>query len=372
MRVVHVVRQFAPSVGGLEGAVLKLCTTLRGTGIEASVLTLNRVKQGDGGMLAATDSVEDVPVTRVPFQGSWRYPIAPTVLGHLRNVDVVHVHAIDFFFDFLACTKAVHRRPLVASTHGGFFHTEFARRLKHLYFQTITRASASLYASICASSRSDLALFKTIAPKNVTLVENGVDVLKWRNRASIRPVRALIAIGRFSSNKQLPKLLLALQSLRRLHPDWSLVIAGSAADLTANDVTQHARDAGLSDAVSVLAAPSDADIAAAIGASSYIVSASSYEGFGIGIVEGLSAGLTPILNRIPAFEALTADTGCGVLVDFEHPLATAAAIENAHCATLAHQAGLRSRSIDAAARYSWARAATLFTERYLAASESGL
>jgi alpha-1,3-mannosyltransferase len=48
-------------------------------------------------------------------------------LRHLRDADIVHVHAIDFFFDFLGWTKPLHGKKLVVSTHGGFFHTSFIR-----------------------------------------------------------------------------------------------------------------------------------------------------------------------------------------------------------------------------------------------------
>src|ERR1700727_2164921 len=95
LKIVHVVRQFSPSVGGLEASVLSLARAQRRRlGIDASVVTLDRVF-GDAGRLGAEDIVEGVPVCRLPWCGSSRYPLAPSVLKHLQSADVVHVHAID-------------------------------------------------------------------------------------------------------------------------------------------------------------------------------------------------------------------------------------------------------------------------------------
>lgn len=367
MKVVHVVRQFAPSVGGLEEAVLKLGLALRGKGLDVAVVTLDRLAKGTATPLPASETISGLPITRIPFNGSWRYPIAPKVLAHVGDADVVHVHAIDFFFDFLALTRLVHGKPLIASTHGGFFHTDFAQRLKRLYFQTVTRTSARAYRTICASSRSDLDLFRSIAPRNVTLVENGVDVDKWKDLAPRVPERSLIAIGRFSSNKQLPQLITMLAALRRLHPEWRLTIAGRPWDVSADELRGCAAAAGVSEAVRVIADPDDDAIAEAARGSSYIASASRHEGFGISIVEGMSAGMVPVLNRIAAFESLAADARHGCLFDGGDPQAAAALIEQVHRDGIDDADIRRADCIAAAARYSWDAAAELFIQHYHAA-----
>src|SRR5690349_11548212 len=129
MRVLHVVRQFHPSIGGLESVVAGLAGEQRRNGIAAEVLTLDRLfHDPTRRRLPATDQVGDIPIRRIPFAGSRRYPLAAPVLRHLRGFDLVHVHGVDFFSDFLAATQPLHKRPLVLSTHGGFFHTSFARR----------------------------------------------------------------------------------------------------------------------------------------------------------------------------------------------------------------------------------------------------
>ena len=125
MRIIHVVRQFHPAVGGLETVALELAREQVRAGHSVRVITLNRIfKTVAKTLLPTNEIVKGIEVVRIPFIGSSRYPIAPAVLWHLGKADIVHVHGIDFFFDFLAWTKPIHHRILVASSHGGFFHTE--------------------------------------------------------------------------------------------------------------------------------------------------------------------------------------------------------------------------------------------------------
>lgn len=366
MRVAHVVRQFPPSIGGLEEAVLKLGGVLKGRGYDIRVVTLDRIAKGGPDRLPAADVVGCLPVRRIPFRGSWRYPVAPGVLRAIRDVDLVHVHGIEFFFDFLALTAAWHRKPLVASTHGGFFHTAFAQRAKRVYFATVTRASARAYGAICASSRSDHALFAPISGDRLMLAANGVDVEKWADLAPRRPRRQLLYVGRFSLNKNLAALFPTLRALQALDPAWRLTLAGSPWDVSCADLQRLAADHGVAASVTILERPEDAAIAAVVREASYIVSPSRHEGFGISVVEGLSAGLVPILSRIPPFEALVHDGGVGLLVDFAAPAVAASAIERQHGVLVQGRADLRQAAIAAARPYSWATSADAVERAYAA------
>ena len=165
LRVAHVVRQYHPSVGGMEEVVRQIVHHQLAAGQRPEVLTLDRVFHHEGEALAPREVVEGVPVRRLSYAGSRRYPLCPQVLGQLAQADLIHVHGIDFFFDYLAATRWLHRRPLVASTHGGFFHTNFASGLKPIYFRTVTRHSARAYARVVATSDNDGRLFGPIVAK---------------------------------------------------------------------------------------------------------------------------------------------------------------------------------------------------------------
>ena len=317
MRVVHVVRQFSPSVGGLEDAVLNLASLQRRQlGIDTRVVTLDRVFRQPG-RLAALDEVAGVPVRRLPWRGSMRYPVAPGVLGALGDADLVHVHAIDFFFDFLAATRPVHRKRMVASTHGGFFHSSFASKAKRVWFGAVTRASCLAYDRIIACSENDAAMFRPIAGSRLVTIENGIDAGKFADASSPSPSRTIVCFGRFARHKRVHLLFPLLASLRTLHPDWRLIVAGSDSDTNEVELREAAAASRVSDAVRFAISPSDAVLRALIGEASWYASASAHEGYGIAAVEAMSAGLVPVLSDIAPFRRLVERTGIGMVADFE-------------------------------------------------------
>jgi alpha-1,3-mannosyltransferase len=244
VKVVHVVRQFSPSVGGLEDTVLSLTRAQRERlNIDASVLTLDRLFTAPG-VLPATDVVEGVPVRRMAWAGSSRYPLAPSVLRHLKGADVVHVHAIDFFFDFLALTRPLHRRRLIATTHGGFFHTGAFQAAKKLWFKTITRASITAYDRIVACSQSDAELFAASAGQRLMLIENGINQAKFLAAGSQTPRKTILSFGRFARHKRTDALLSVFKHLYGLDPSWRLIIAGREADQKASELVGMADQLG--------------------------------------------------------------------------------------------------------------------------------
>jgi len=359
--ITHIVRQFLPNRGGVEETVLHLSLGLVQLGWEVRIVTLNRLFRDLQTHLPATETVAGLPVTRIPFRGSTRYPIAPKVLSCLGESDIVHVHAIDFFYDFLAWTKPFHGKKLVVTTHGGFFHTDFAARLKRVYFGTATRLSALAYERFIASSQNDAALFSRLTARLVT-IETGVSVDKFANCAARDATRTMIYFGRLAKNKRLPTLLALLAELRKISPDWSLIIAGTEFEETFAALAECARSLGVDHAVQFSASPTDADLAALIGAASYFVSLSAYEGFGVSVVEAMSAGLVPILSDIPTFREFIGRAGRGLLVDAVDLRAAAGAVA---AFDAMRPTKFRDDFIAAAAKYSWSSMTKAYLTEYL-------
>jgi alpha-1,3-mannosyltransferase len=318
MRVVHVVRQFHPSVGGLETVVMELACAQLAQGHAVRVVTLDRLFHSNTRKpLASNEKMSGIDVIRIPYRGSIRYPIAPSVLKFVKSADIVHVHAIDFFFDFLAWSKPLHHKPIIASTHGVFFHTSFAKQLKRIYFNIVTRLSAALYDGLVAVSPADQELFAKIA-RNVICIENGVNIRKYLGASALIPKKAILSIGRFSGNKRLDRLISFVSALRRKDPNWTLIIAGRQADLRAQDITALAERAGLGNFTKIIESPSNDELRRIMKDCSVLASSSEYEGFGLAAVEGMAAGLFPLLSDIPTFRHLVSNSGVGLLVDFSN------------------------------------------------------
>ena len=371
MRIVHVVRQFHPAVGGFESVVYELAATQAANGHVVRVVTLDRLFKTDTpGKLPPREVVGGIEIVRIPFFGSSRYPIAGSVLRHVRDADIVHVHAIDFFFDFLGWTKPLHGKKLVVSTHGGFFHTSFAARLKRLYFATVTRASMVWYDGVAAVSLTDQTQFSRIRPRGLVCIENGVNTTKFLNASSGHPAKSMIWIGRFSQNKRLDRLILFFAALRRIDPEWKLTIAGQPWDLGLQELEELASVSAIQGAFAVVESPEDAEIRRLMGDCSVIVSASDYEGFGIAVVEGMSAGLFPLVSDIAPFQRLVTASGVGLNVNFAEPGAAAAAFLKKWDEIASDYTSVRQQSIAASSRYTWENVSGLYQALYDDASGS--
>lgn len=354
MNIIHVVRQFLPSIGGLEDVVHQLGREhlRRGLG-PVRVVTLDRLFRGGEGRLPAHEFIDGIEVIRLPHRGSSRYPLCPTVLAQLGGADLVHVHGIDFFFDYLAATRWWHRRPLVASTHGGFFHTPYASGLKQVYFRTVTRASAHAYGAIVATSHSDGEMFAdVVSPRRLRVVENGVDVQRYAGAARGPLGRQLLYFGRWSVNKGLPQALALLKALRDQHPGWSLTVAGREYDLSADGLMQQARRLGVAEHLQLVPNPSIEVLRELMTVSSYFVSLSRHEGFGLTAIEALSAGLIPILSAIPAYERVIEGVGLGYLCPSD-PAEAARLVEDGHAGLAGSIEQQRAKAIGFCSAFAW-------------------
>lgn len=365
MRIAHVVRQYHPSVGGMEDVVHHIAHHQLEAGHQPMVVTLDRVFRERDRVLPPSEAIDDIPVRRFPFSGSTRYPICPSVLGTLQETDLIHVHGVDFFFDYLAATRWIHARPMVASTHGGFFHTRFAARFKQVFFRTVTRSSAHAYRRIVATSASDGEIFSAIVNRErLAVIENGVNVVKFRDRAAHGATPTLIYFGRWSENKGLPEAVGLLACLRRSDPEWRLVIAGREFDYDRVAVAGLVADSGQTEAVEVVPNPDDARLAELIGEASYFVCLSRHEGFGLAAVEAMSAGLIPVLSDIPPFRALVEHADLGLLVSPGNEDAAAARLLSLHRGSAAAHPARRTRAMAFAARYEWPRVAERYLQMY--------
>lgn len=361
--IVHVVRQFLPNRGGLEDVVANLARQTVRRGYRVRVVTLDSLFTAPEDKLPPREDIDGIEVVRIPWSGTSRYPLAPQVFRHLADADLVHVHAIDFFFDALAWGRLLHGKPMIVTTHGGFFHTRKYATIKKIWFQTLTRASAMAYRRVVCCSASDLKQFSEIVPDSL-LIENGADIGKFADTASRRAKRRIVTIGRFSVNKRLDHLLDAMAMLKTRDPEWHLDIIGAESDLNRADVEGAIESRLISGRVTLHVSPENDTIRRVIAEASIFASASEYEGFGLVALEAMSAGLLPVLNANDAFTTLAARHPVLMLADFTNPETAATAIETAH-ETLSRQPDtIRAELLDAARGYSWDIVAGRYIDLY--------
>jgi alpha-1,3-mannosyltransferase len=361
MKILHVVRQFEPAVGGLESYVKNLCLHQQAEGHICEVLTLNRVFHSEHGKLKENETIDGITVRRVPFIGHRRFFIPFISLRYFKQFDVIHVHNTDFFFDYIAFLGQFLKLPLFATTHGGFFHTKDFSLVKKLYFQLITRFSSKNYKLLFAISQNDYNTFKPVA-RRIVMQHNAIVPLG----DFIASGQDFIYIGRLAKHKQVEQVIRTFAVLiSQYRISGHLHIVGPSWDVSLNDLAALAEQLQIKSAVKLHGFIAHSEVQAILPGCGYFVSASSFEGFGMSLLEGMSVGLIPFVQPNAAFKELIDMGEIGLCVDYNESEKAAGKIAAA-IANITSQD--RDLARDFAMRFSWKE----LTAKTLEAYESAL
>lgn len=355
MKVLHIQNHFFPCIGGVESLTLNLCRELKKRGHESDVLCLNACSNSKE-KLNEMEEFEGIKIYRIPFLDLKYYKIAPKVLEYLKDYDLLHVHGIGFFSDFLAKKKKVHGKRMVVNTHGLFFHTKNISAFKKIYFKHFLKNSLKEYCKVIADSESDFEKVSQVA-ENVVLVENGVEVKKKGKKEE----NSFLFAGRIAENKRIDLLLVAME--KSLKNGAKLYVVGEDWQGLEKGLKKKAEELGVEERVEFAGKVSEEELNEFYAKSEFFVSASEFEGFGLTAIEAMSAGCIPILNRIPSFEKFVVEGKNGFLVDFSDAEKTGEKILKAMNAK--NKKELAKSVEKKAEKYSWKRKVEEYEKIYL-------
>jgi len=318
MNILHVTRQFLPVTGGIQQAIYHLAHQQLNVGIQADVLTLNRSFYEPETTLPAHETVDGIEVYRIPYKGSPRYAVAPGALRMARRYDLLHIHSTDFFLDYLTATRFIHRTPMVLTSHGLFFHTDFAKNAKELYFKSVTRVGLKGVKAIVCVSEQDYQTLLTISPaEKLHQIPNGIDYARLAQIDQMsRDADLLLAIGGLSHRKRYDRMLRAFVKVLQKRPATRLTIVGADMGLRAT-LMALAGELGVAEAVTFAGEVSNDEVAAYLARASVFLAASEYEAFGIAAVEAAVAGCTPVLQPLPSYRQLFGPVEKTVFADYD-------------------------------------------------------
>lgn len=322
MKILQVIRQYHPAIGGAERFVADLSTRLVARGHHVEVVTLNK-RWRDGLRLPDHELINGIPVHRIPDIGTRLFFAAPKVLFFVNPFDLIHVHHTDFFLDFLAATRYLHRRPLVVSTHGGFFHTDDHAALKRLYFALITQHSLRAANVIVPNSLSDEKRFGRYGRKAIR-IDNAIDSDFFSGGRRQRVRGRMITVGRLVANKDVKALLQVFAVARAQRSDLTLSVVGEGEMRGA--LENYAERLGIKDCVRWLGEVSDEQLRDELCAAEIFLSAATHEAFGLALLEAMAAGCVPVVNDIEAFRDVIEDGDDGFLANYAHAAEAASAL----------------------------------------------
>ena len=363
LKILQVSRVYWPNLGGMEKIAQGLAENLVEMGHQCDVVTLNRSFE-DGSDFPPYSLHNGVNVYRIPFIGSTRYPIAPKVLRFLDRYDLIHVHGIDFLLDWVVWNRWRHRKPVVLSTHGGFFHTDFLKSAKKAWFHTMTRATFRGVDRVLASSEHDLELFSAVSNR-CELARNAVDLTHYR-RLKNRPVKGrFVCVGRVDVHKGISALLKTLAVLRDRGVDFTMHVIGPfVVDGLKESLEQERASLGLDQSVVFEGRIEFERLYELVETAELALFPSEYEAFGISVVEAMGAGVTPVLNDIEPFRHFVNHGTNGYLADYSRPDAAADVISSALSLSKAGKKAMGKKARTKALEYDWQATVQRFEDLY--------
>jgi alpha-1,3-mannosyltransferase len=312
MKILHVSHYFHPVVGGVEKNIEDLCRGLIELGHQSDVCCLSLPG-------AKRDEIYNgIKIHRIASLDMKFYKIAPSVARIIKKYDIIHVHGIGFFSDYLGLTKIKHCKPLVLSTHGGIFHTTRLSILKKPYFYLWSRLPLLFFDRLVAVSESDKKLFSRIS-SNITMIPDSV-IYENFSKIKRKPIDGtLVYVGRLSPNKRLDNLMKAFFYIHKKQTNSKLFIIGGDWQGNRRMLESLSKKLGIEKNVVFTGRISHDKLINFFEKAQFFVCASEYEGFGISILEAMAAGLPVVVNDIDAFRTFVKNRENGFITNFSKP-----------------------------------------------------
>ena len=336
IRVLMVIQQFSPIVGGAERQALQLARALRRRGTDVLVLTARWSIS-----LRDTETVDGVPVIRLGIARlgsetrrlggglSFMVQIVRYLFAHARTYDVVHVHqALKPAVAAAAACRLLAKPMLIkigcgggwsdlnvlGSARVGPFH------IGRLYLSVMRNVPrfVALNTDIVEELRS-----KGFREEQILPIPNGIDLSRRPRARKGDPDQAvrLLFVGRLDHQKGLDLLLHAVKRLPS-SVAWRLDVVGSGSEERV--LRRMTDELGISASVKFRGAVGN--VPELLLRTDLFILPSRAEGMSNALLEAMSAGVACIATAIGGNRDLIEDGRNGLLVRPENPTELAAAI----------------------------------------------
>ena len=330
MRVLHIYKDYAPVVGGIENHIRLLAEAQQATGIDAQVLVTNTTPRTEQTVIGG------VPVSKA---GRWlnisSAPVSPAFYPLLyrleHGIDIAHAH-LPYPPGELGHLLLGRSRRLVLTYHSDIVRQKVLGALYAPFLWATLRKADLIAVSSPAYARSSR--FLAAFPEKHRVIPFGVNLADFAATPAVRQAAAdlrqrfapdrplLLFVGKLRHYKGLNVLIAALA-----HTDAHLLVIGSGP--LGADWQRQAEQTGVTNRVTFWGERPDADKIAALHAADLFVlpSTNRAEAFGIVLIEALAAGVPLISTELGTGTSFVNQHEVTGLVTPPHdPAALAAAI----------------------------------------------
>jgi len=319
VRVVYLVDNFWPNVGGVEVVSADLLPRLRDLGHDIVVVT-DRLDD----TLPAEDVYAGIQVRRLPFVPALQAgdldvlaQTRATVRDIVRDHDADLIHAVFLGAGVWTVPTAL-KIPLIVSLHGSWPTVDWASPTG---LAGRVLASASLVTACSQSALTDLLRAAPGLADRARVVLNGRDPADPGEPLPPPPgTPLLLCVARVTPEKGLDTAVEALTLL----PEARLVVAGYGPLIP--DLRQQAAELGVEDRVEFLGWVAPPAIASWMAKATVVLVPSRVEGFGLVALEAALASRPVVASRVGGLPEVVLDGETGLLTTPRDASAMAAAV----------------------------------------------
>ncbi|MGQ9640896.1 MAG: glycosyltransferase family 4 protein [Candidatus Bathycorpusculaceae bacterium] len=313
MQITQVTPRFPPAIGGVEEHVYRVSLELARRGHKITVITSNEVDHLTRSK--ETETIDGVVIHRFPllmprtFREYWLIPGVLESLPYLK-ADVVHVHGYRCLGSYIAVRLAhFEDTPVVFTPHGIYPPRSRANTfLKTVFDSTLGRLMLNLSDKIIALTEHNKQLLLRIgAPKEkISIVPNGVNLEEFvgikqkAKQKMLKEIKAdgptLLYVGRIDWNKRIDKIVEAMPLILKEFPSAKLIIAGPDYANYTNKLKRLGEKLKVKHALTITGSVPRETLLAFYSTADAFLMPSSYEGFGLSLLEAMSSKIPVIAS----------------------------------------------------------------------------
>jgi glycosyltransferase involved in cell wall biosynthesis len=377
VKILHIIPSIAKVRGGPSVAVIQMVKSLRNTGIDAEIVTTN-----DNGHilldvpLRVLHEYNGVPVRffsrfspfiHVVREYAFSVDLTVWLWQHLRDYDLVHIHAIFSYPSTIAMAIARFQNvPYITRPLGQLceWSLQQSKQKKEIYLKIIEKANLKGAKALHLTSEQEQRELKLLAwdlpdfilPHGLVLpapITNAREKLHQMLNIPLE-VPIILFLSRLHPKKGLDYLITALSKLH--NQNFAFVLAGGGDPEYEAELDRLVQENNLSDRTHKLGfvGGEKKDICLQ-GADLYALTSHS-ENFGIAVLEALASGAPALVTTGVALSDLVKDQNLGWVVDLEIEAIVSSIQEFLDNPDIARQKGDRAAQY-VAANYSWGKIA---------------
>jgi glycosyltransferase involved in cell wall biosynthesis len=231
-----------------------------------------------------------------------------------ERIEIIHTHLVHASIAGRIAGKLAGVKNIVTTRHYAYYHKE--KGLVN-WIERRTAIFNNRFIAISNAVKKYMVERENYEPEKITVIYNAVDMDLFDTRDSEINRRKnddflIGSVGRLDPSKGYDTLLRSMPAVIREFPMAKLMVMGDGAQR--KYLEELCANLGIAEQVTFLGRKTPAEVRGFLEKIDLFVLASHWEGFGVALIEAMSAGKPVVATQVGGIPEIVDDGGCGFLV----------------------------------------------------------